>query len=158
MVARSGSQWIGSSSLSWSDIEQDVKTLARKVRDTGIVFDKIVTVSRGGLIPARLLADQFDIKIILVDKYRIPKKTLFVDDIYDSGKTFRKIVSQVKSSNTFVYATLVARKKARYPKQLIYSRKTKGREYIVFPWEKNEQQKSHSMYVKKNHHDKPRNN
>ena len=158
MVARSDSRWIGSSSLSWSDIEQDVKTLARKVRDAGIVFDKIATVSRGGLIPARLLADQFGIKTILVDKYRIPEKTLFVDDIYDSGKTFRKIIFQVKSFNTFAYATLMARKRTRYPKHLIYARKTKDREYIVFPWEKNEQRSSHSMNVKKNHRDKPRNN
>ncbi|MDE1765420.1 MAG: phosphoribosyltransferase [Thaumarchaeota archaeon] len=149
---------MGSSSLSWSEIERCARTLAGKVRDTDVVFDKIATVSRGGLIPARLLADQLDIKTILVDKYLIPEKTLFVDDIYDSGKTFRKIAFKTKSPSTFVYATLMARKGIRYPKQLVYARKTRGNEYIIFPWEKNERQKSHNTKDKKQTVSKPGNN
>ncbi|MFZ1076495.1 MAG: hypothetical protein WAN47_03575 [Nitrosotalea sp.] len=89
-----------------------------------------------------MLADQLDVKSIRVDKNKIPAKTLFVDDIYDSGKTFKKIISQVEFPDNFIYATLIARRKTRYPKQLVYAKKTKGTEYIVFPWELLEQKRS----------------
>ena len=142
VLTKTRSRWNGSSFRTWSDIEKDVKILAEKIKNTGFRFDKIATVSRGGLIPARLLADQLDIKDIFVDKKKIPAKTLFIDDIYDSGKTFRKILSQVKFPDNFVYATLMARIKIKYPKQLIYAKKTKGMEYIIFPWELLEQKRS----------------
>jgi len=122
--------------LSWSDIDALVEDLADKIKQTGIEFDKIATVSRGGLVPARLVADRFNIKKILVDKPKIPSKTLFVDDIYDSGYTFKKVFPNVVKPSDFIYATLVARKGIRYPKQLIYSTKTRGQEYVVFPWDK----------------------
>lgn len=141
-MTKTRSQWNGSSILTWSDIETDVAILAEKIKNTGFRFDEIATVSRGGLIPARLLADQLNVKNIRVDKNKIPAKTLFVDDIYDSGKTFKKIIAQVEFPDNFIYATLIARRKTRYPKQLIYAKKTKGREYIVFPWELLEQKRS----------------
>ncbi|MDE1726822.1 MAG: phosphoribosyltransferase [Thaumarchaeota archaeon] len=134
-MTRSKHQWKGNLRLNWTDIETCVKILSNKIRDTGFEFEKIATVSRGGLIPARLIADQFDVKTILVDRHKIPAKTLFVDDIYDSGKTFRKIISQVKSPESFVYATLMARNRTKYPKHLVYAKKTKGMEYVVFPWD-----------------------
>ncbi|MGB9003505.1 MAG: phosphoribosyltransferase [Nitrosotalea sp.] len=141
-MAKTRSQWNGSSILTWSDIETDVKILAKKIKNTGFRFDAIITVSRGGLIPSRLLADQLDVKSIRVDKNKIPANALFVDDIYDSGKTFKKIIAQVEFPDNFVYATLIARRKTRYPKQLVYAKKTKGMEYIVFPWELLEQKRS----------------
>ena len=142
VLTKTRSQWMGNSFRTWLDIEEDVEILAEKIKSTGLRFDKIATVSRGGLIPARLLADHLGIEYIFVDKNKIPAKTLFIDDIYDSGKTFRKILSQVKFPDNFVYATLMARRKTKYPKQLIYAKKTKGREYIVFPWELLEQKRS----------------
>ncbi|MDE1844992.1 MAG: phosphoribosyltransferase [Thaumarchaeota archaeon] len=110
--------------------------LATKIRKSGFEFDTIATVSRGGLVPARLVADHFNIKKILVDKNKIPPRTLFVDDIYDSGNTFDKIFPLVMEPKNFLYATLVARKGMKYPRQLVYAEKTQGQEYIVFPWEK----------------------
>ena len=142
MLTKTRSRWTGNSFHTWSDVEEDVKILAEKIKNTGFRFDKIATVSRGGLIPARLLADHLDVKDIFVDKNKIPAKTLFIDDIYDSGRTFRKILSHVKFPDNFVYATLIARRKTEYPKQLIYAKKTKGMEYIVFPWELLEQKRS----------------
>lgn len=130
--------------LTWSDIELQVEILTKKVRKTGFEFDKIATVTRGGLVPARLLADQFDIKNILVDKKKIPSKTLFVDDIYDSGDTFKKIIPMLDMPENFVYATLVARKGIRYPKQLVYAQKTMGKEeYVIFPWDRLEYIRGH---------------
>lgn len=129
-------KWKGKSYLAWSDIESHVNILARKIKKNGFEFDKIATISRGGLVPARLVADRFDINKILVDVNKIPPKTLFVDDIYDSGDTFDKVFSLVADPENFLYATLVARKSMKYPKHLTYAKKTQGQEYIVFPWDK----------------------
>ncbi|HEU5222038.1 MAG TPA: phosphoribosyltransferase [Candidatus Nitrosotalea sp.] len=132
----SANNWKGKSSLTWSDIESQVKVLVTKIRKTGFEFDTIATVSRGGLVPARLVADHFDVKKILIDKNKILPRTLFVDDIYDSGDTFNRIFPLVLEQKNFLYATLVARKGMKYPKQLVYAKKTIGQEYVVFPWDK----------------------
>jgi len=128
--------WKGKSNLTWKDIETYVMILSNKIKKTGFEFDMIATVSRGGLIPARLMADHFNIKKISVDGKKMPKRTLFVDDIYDSGNTFKKIFPLAKDQKHFVYATLIARKGVKYPKNLIYAKKTRGKEYVVFPWDK----------------------
>ena len=134
--------WKGKSNLTWKEIETCVVILSNKIKKSGFEFNMIATVSRGGLIPARLIADQFDIKKIRIDKNEIPKRTLFVDDIYDSGNTFKRILPLVKDPKNFVYATLIARKGIRYPKNLIYAKKTKSKEYVIFPWDKLEFERS----------------
>ena len=143
----SKNNWKGKSNLTWYDIESQVTLLSAKIRKSGFEFDTIATVSRGGLVPARLVADHFNIKKILVDKNKIPPRTLFVDDIYDSGNTFDKILPLVVNPENFLYATLVARKGMKYPKQLVYAKKTLGQEYIVFPWDKLES-KRESKHIK----------
>lgn len=137
--------WEGKSFLTWSDIDSQVRVLCTKIKKSGFEFDKIATVSRGGLVPARLVADNFDIKKILVDKKKIPEKTLFVDDIYDSGDTFKKIFPKVDKQANFLYATIIARTGVRYPKQLVYAKKTRGSEYVVFPWDKLEFERKHKQ-------------
>ena len=124
-----------------------MKVLVTKIRKTGFEFDKIATMSRGGLVPARLIADHFDIKKILVDKNKIPSRTLFVDDIYDSGDTFNRIFPLVLEPESFLYATLIARNGMKYPKQLVYAKKTGGKEYVVFPWDKLESNRN-SKHIK----------
>jgi len=121
--------------VTWTDIERLTKLLSKKILESSKSFSSISTVSRGGLIPARLLADHLGIDTILVDKNKISSDSLFVDDIYDSGKTFKKIIQNVINPSDFVYATLFARTGKKYPKQLVYAQKTKGTEYIVFPWD-----------------------
>ncbi|MCE9651745.1 MAG: phosphoribosyltransferase [Nitrosarchaeum sp.] len=122
--------------VSWTEIEKLVETLSKKVLAMSKDFSSISTISRGGLVPARLLADHMGIDTILVDKNKIPADSLFVDDIYDSGNTFKKILPKITDPSNFVYATLFARRGKTYPKQLVYSQKTKGNEYIVYPWDK----------------------
>ena len=141
MVSRDN--WKGKSFLTWQDIESQVQILSTKIKKIDFKFDKISTVSRGGLVPARLVADHFDIKKILVDKKKILGGTLFVDDIYDSGETFKKIFQIVDEPTDFLYATLMARTGMQYPKQLVYAKKTLGSEYVVFPWDTLESKRTH---------------
>jgi uncharacterized protein len=125
-----------SDSVSWTRIASLIKILTAKVQATGKEFNSISTVSRGGLVPSRLMADHLDIHEILVDKNKVPSDSLFVDDIYDSGDTFKKVISEVKDPNLLIYATLFARRGKRYPKQLIFAQQTKGNEYVVYPWDR----------------------
>lgn len=99
----------------------------------------IATVSRGGMVPARLLADASGIDRILVDARSVPAGALFVDDIYDTGGTFRDIAGRAEDPGSLVYATLFARRgRAETPPQLVFAEETAGAEHVVFPWEMGE--------------------
>jgi hypoxanthine phosphoribosyltransferase len=125
-----------SEKVSWSEIEKLTKTLSEKITLLPQEFSSISTISRGGLVPARLLADHLGLDIILVDQKKISSDSIFVDDIYDSGNTFKKIINKVDNPSNFVYATLFARRGKKYPKQLIYAKKTSDNSYVVYPWDK----------------------
>ena len=99
-------------------------------------FECIATASRGGMIPARLLADASGIGRILVDARSVPAGALFVDDIYDTGRTFRNVAARAEDPDSLVYATLLARRgRAETPPQLVFAEETGGAEHVVFPWE-----------------------
>ena len=93
--------------ISWEDFHNQVKALATKIKATG-TFNRIVAVSRGGLIPAGILAYELDIRncdVINMSSYDgeikrqddaieikglladIDEKTLIIDDLSDSGRT-----------------------------------------------------------------------
>ena len=128
--------------VSWNEIESLVKILSKKILNLERNFSSITTLSRGGLVPSRLLADYLGIKKIFVDKKNISSDSLFIDDIFDSGDTFDKIIPNVDNDSKLVFATLFARSEKKYPKQLIYAKKTDNSAYVVFPWDKLEFQRS----------------
>ncbi len=125
-----------SQKVTWSEVERLMKILAEKISELNREFTSITTISRGGLVPARLLADHLGIDTITVDSKKISSDSIFVDDIYDSGTTFKKIINRVDNPSKFVYVTLFARRGKKYPKQLIYAQKTNTNSYIVYPWDK----------------------
>jgi hypoxanthine phosphoribosyltransferase len=122
--------------VNWIDIEEIIKKLSNSILELNRTFSSITTISRGGLIPSRLIADTLNIKKIYVDQNNISSDSLFVDDIFDSGKTFKDIFLHVDDGSKFIFATLYARRGMTYPKQLIYGEKTFDNSYVVFPWDK----------------------
>ena len=122
--------------VSWTDIEEIIKKLSKRVLELNRTFSSISTVSRGGLIPSRLIADALNIKKIYVDQNKISSDSLFVDDIFDSGKTFNDVLLRVDDGTKFIFTTLYARRGMTYPEQLIYGKKTFDSSYVVFPWDK----------------------
>ena len=128
--------------LHWSEIDSLVIELSEKILKSSRTFSSISTVGRGGLIPSRLLADHLEIQTILVDQEKISSKSLFVDDIFDSGITFKKICSKVDDASQLFFATLLARNGKEFPTQLTYAKETESSEYVVFPWDNLEFQKS----------------
>ena len=125
-----------SEKVSWSEVEKLIKIISEKINSSHREFSSISTISRGGLVPARLLADHLGFDIILVDPKKISSNSIFIDDIYDSGNTFKKIINKVDCPSNFVYVTLFARRGKKYPKQLIYAKKTSNNSYIVYPWDR----------------------
>ena len=128
--------------VSWNEIESMVMVLSKKITKLSRTFSSITTLSRGGLVPSRLLADHLGIETIFVDKRKITSDSLFVDDIFDSGKTFDKISSKVDAPKKLVFVTLFARRGKKYPKNLVYAKKTNNDAYVIFPWDALEFQRS----------------
>ena len=133
---------IKSQYVSWNDVENTIQIISNKILKSSKKFSSISTISRGGLIPSRLLADALDIETILVDQQNISSNSLFVDDIFDSGRTFENICRKIDDPSNFIFATLFARRDVIYPQQLVYASKTIDDSYVVFPWDKLEFQKS----------------
>lgn len=132
-MARNDSE---SQKVTWSEVEKLMKILAEKIIALNREFSSITTISRGGLVPARLLADHLGIDTITVDSKKISSDSIFVDDIYDSGTTFKKIINRVDNPSKFLYVTLFARRGKKYPKQLIFAKKTNTNSYLVYPWDR----------------------
>ena len=130
--------------VDWDEIELMVKTLSKTISKLPRTFSSITTLSRGGLVPSRLLADHLGIEKILVDKNKISSDSLFVDDIFDTGDTFKNIISKVDDPSKLIFVTLFARRGKKYPKQLVYAKKTDNSAYVVFPWDRLEFKRSQS--------------
>jgi hypothetical protein len=122
--------------VSWSEIDSLIELLSNFILKSKKEFSSISTISRGGLVPSRLLADHLGIEKIFVDEKTISSDSLFVDDIFDSGKTFDKIILKSEDSSKLLYVTLFARRGKKFPPQLIYGKETDNDAYVVFPWDK----------------------
>ena len=122
--------------VNWTDIEKIIKKLSELILELNQTFSSISTVSRGGLIPSRLIADALNIKKIYVDQNKISSDSLFVDDIFDSGKTFNDVLLRVDDDSKIIFTTLYARRGMTFPDQLIYGEETFDDSYVVFPWDK----------------------
>ncbi|MGB1770506.1 MAG: phosphoribosyltransferase, partial [Nitrosopumilus sp.] len=110
--------------VTWIDIENSVQIVSKKILNLSKNFSSISTVSRGGLIPSRLLADSLGIEKIFVDQKTISSESLVVDDIFDTGKTFSNLLSKASNPSEFTFVTLFARRGMNFPEQLIYGNQT----------------------------------
>jgi len=133
---------VNSQYVSWNDIENTVQIVSKKISKLSKNFSSISTISRGGLIPSRLLADSLGIEKIFVDQKTVSSDSLFVDDIFDTGKTYSDIISKVSNSSEITFATLFVRRAMTLPEQLIYGQQTFDDSYVVFPWDKFEFEKT----------------
>ena len=132
----------GREQCSWFEISYLVKELAKKIG--GKKYDCILGIANGGIIPAKLHAEELRIDAIHLIPIRskavitseLPrldrkKKYLVVDDIYDTGSTFAKVARVLKGRNCD-YAFCMS----RYDQHVgIYGRILNHNRWIVFPWE-----------------------
>lgn len=137
--------------ISWDDIKRDCALLSEKLRKEFTVPEKILAVTRGGLIPAGLICRALGIKkidTIGLESYHGKKQgeiisvlkeadpaylngTLILDDLVDTGKTYAYLR---KHTNDCLFATLYAKPMgAEYSD--CYVREFGQETWVDFPWE-----------------------
>jgi xanthine phosphoribosyltransferase len=134
--------------LTWSRIHRDCQSLAARLADQG-PFRGIVAVARGGLVPAALLAQMLDIRLVDTvcvisyadrrqDGIEVVKTLpgdgagwLVVDDLVDSGATAQVVRSLLPRAH---YATLYA-KPDGLPQVDTFVAAVDQHVWLVFPWE-----------------------
>jgi hypoxanthine phosphoribosyltransferase len=131
---------------SWTEMEYLIKILSRKINYSAKEYDCILAITNGGIIPARLLARDLNIELIqfipvrhkAIIKSEMPhlitsKKYLVVDDIFDSGNTYRKVL-RATDRFTCDFAFCICRYKTNY--DITVSKILNHHKWVVFPWEK----------------------
>ncbi|MGN1063733.1 MAG: phosphoribosyltransferase [Alphaproteobacteria bacterium] len=133
--------------LSYEDVANACLTLAHKIRDKQIPVHRIVAVTRGGMLPACLLAQYLDIREIhalaiasydAAGHHAISEKvlpdvpdcpeTLFVDDLVDTGQTVDYIAKNWPNAS---FCAPFAKTLGALAAQAIPMDT-----WVVFPWEK----------------------
>ncbi len=145
--------------VNWHHIETLVATLAESIRKRDFRPDMIVGVSRGGLVPTRLLSDYLDVRNVAVlgvafyqdlgetgNEPRIThplrrdvggKKVVLVDDVADTGSSLEKAMSHVSGlePSSLLVCTLHLKPWSTFEPH-IYAEETD--KWIIYAWEKME--------------------
>ncbi len=142
--------------ISWQKADAMCAKLAAKVKRS-FHPDLLIGISRGGLVPLRLLSDYLEVrelgvvgvkfysavgktkgKPVVTQRLNVAvagKKVLVVDDVADSGKTLALVVKMLKKRGAkAVRSATLHYKKSSIVKPDFYVKET--RDWIVYPWEK----------------------
>ena len=135
----------GTIQISWNDVDEMVDNLYHKLKDENI--DKVVGISRGGLIPGVMLSHRlgagfeplewqtrdgaFKDTIKANGFNKNLKGTIFVDDICDSALTIKQIKEIIPNSRW-----AVLHQKADIELDFVGERlHNNDKRWIVYPWE-----------------------
>jgi xanthine phosphoribosyltransferase len=137
--------------LSWQEIHVAAKGLSEKLKASNLAWDKVIAVTRGGLVPACLVARDLDIRVIdtisvasydhqhqseikllkAATETHTGKGCLVVDDLSDTGSTFRAL-REVLPDATFVCLYVKPNGK---PSADYYVHEVSQDTWIYLPWE-----------------------
>ncbi len=146
--------------LSWEEVEKITDELAGKIKDSGFEPDFVVGIANGGLIPLYFLVKKLDYKkvfTITVSSYEkdkkgdvkilyLPqidlsnKKVLLVDEIVETGDTFKTISEVLKKDYKVAEIKTVVLGINKEKCKIIpdfHVFEVQG-EWVVFPWERHE--------------------
>jgi xanthine phosphoribosyltransferase len=142
--------------VSWDQIHRDARALAWRLHEAG-PFEAIVAITRGGLVPAAIVARELNVRLIetvcvtsyqdyenqgdlLVLKGIAPevkamrqmgKRVLIVDDLVDTGKTARVVRDLLPGAH---FATVYAKPLGR-PLVDTFITEVSQDTWIYFPWD-----------------------
>jgi xanthine phosphoribosyltransferase len=139
--------------VSWDQFHRDARALAWRLNGAG-PFDAIVTVTRGGLVPAAIVARELNLRLIetiCISSYEhirqgelkvlkgvaseLVRKSgggvLIVDDLVDTGKTARVVRDLLPNAH---FATVYAKPMGR-PLVDTFVTEVSQDTWIVFPWD-----------------------
>ena len=145
----------------FNEIEQHINDLVYKIKESKNRFTKIVTLTKGGLIPARLIARDLEIdeiyvmgiKLYTLENTATPEpiiyqrldgdfkqydKILLIDDIVDSGDSIKYVKHYIENMEhkccNIKIASVFYKKKSKIAPDF-YSKVVDNEEWVVFPWE-----------------------
>jgi len=134
--------------VSWNELHRDAKALAWRLAAGG-PWKGIVAITRGGLVPAHIIARELDVRIIdtvCISSYddtsqrdaQILKKIegdgagwLVVDDLVDTGATGRIVREMLPKAH---FATVYAKPSGRKVVDTFVTEVSQDT-WILFPWD-----------------------
>lgn len=134
--------------ISWAEFHHDARALAWQLSTIG-TFDRIIAVTRGGLVPAAIVAWELDIRLVdtvcivsyhdyQIGKAEILKKVgddaasvLVIDDLADTGTTATLVREMLPKAHI---ATVYAKPSGK-PLINTFVTEVSQDTWIVFPWE-----------------------
>ena len=134
--------------VSWWELHRDAKALAWRLLELG-PFTGIVAITRGGMVPAAIVARELEIRLIdtlciasydemkqgamevLKDVPGDGKGWLIVDDLVDTGRTARQVREMLPEAH---FATLYAKPAGR-PLVDTFITEVSQDTWILFPWD-----------------------
>jgi len=123
--------------VSWNEIDELVNSLTQQIAQSGIQFENIFGLQRGGLIPAVMVSHKLGIPMT---KGTISPNTLIIDDICDSGVTFANFFETHQKEYAFPFNLNVAclhyKPQTSVFKPTFYSSIWNSNDWIVYPWER----------------------
>ncbi len=149
--------------ISWKEIDLFVDKLSKDINESGFHPDAIIGIARGGLVPAALLSDKLGaipLYVIKTEHWPQPgksigvvkitysfstnlvgKKVLLVDDISDSGDSFKAAIAHVRKENMpdeiRTAALQFANEKSTLKPDYYAEDKPEG-VWITYPWTREE--------------------
>lgn len=146
-------------SLSWAETDRLCEALASQITSSGFVPEAIVGISRGGLVPSRLLSDILGVRelfTIRVSFYTGVGKTaaaprivqplseglggkaaLLVDDVSDTGGSLKAAVAHLRAmgAGDVKVATLHFKPHSKFRPDFFVE---ETGAWLVYPWERHE--------------------
>jgi xanthine phosphoribosyltransferase len=138
--------------VSWTEVHRDTKHLVRKLMEMG-PWKGIVALTRGGLVPASILAREMEIRIVdtlcistydeqlkgTVKVLKVPERAvaidgegwLLIDDLVDTGTTAKKAREILPKSH---FATVYA-KPLGLPIVDTFVSEVAQDVWVFFPWD-----------------------
>ena len=120
--------------VTWQEFDALVDRIERPI------CDSLCPIPRGGLVLAVALSHKFGIPLV----ERPTRKSVFVDDIADSGKTL--LNWKIKYGNT--PSVVLFRRASCSPIGISAAEVVESEDWIVFPWENKEKaQEDYEAYI-----------
>lgn len=141
--------------VTWDQFHRDSRALAWRLTGLG-PFDALVAITRGGLVPAAIVARELNIRVVesvavksydhqnqgnvkvlksiatdILDKARNGGKVLIVDDLVDTGATARAVRDMLPGAH---FATVYAKPKGREMVDTFITEVSQDT-WIFFPWD-----------------------
>ena len=117
--------------LSWNDVDRAINRLVASIHTSGIKFEAVGGLPRGGLIAAVMLSHRLSIPFVAqANIASVAGDILVVDDICDTGKTLKRF----KFENNIYTAALHWKQSSEYQPHYFWEIAYEN-EWICYPWE-----------------------